>query len=253
YLTLFRPNSSRTAWLSLDEHDDQARQFWQYLIGAFEYSGLMGLEDAKKQLARETGDDLTGAITSLINALSQESEPWFLVLDDYHVIANATIHRQLAWFMDYLPPGMLVTLASRTEPPLPLARWRVRRQVQDIHPGLLAFSEEECQEFFRSTMAMELSEDDIRSICRKTEGWVAAMQLSALAGKKEAVVPGQAMGSPDSRLISDYVLTEVLEQLPEELTDFLLETACCPRLCAPLCNAVRQRQDSQEKLSSLLS
>src|SRR5690554_7461549 len=68
---------------------------------------------------------------------------------------------------------MLVTLASRTEPPLPLARWRVRRQVQDIHPGLLAFSEDECRAFFRDTMAMELSEQEIRSVCQRTEGWVA--------------------------------------------------------------------------------
>ncbi|RKR79071.1 LuxR C-terminal-related transcriptional regulator [Marinobacter nauticus] len=246
-------NSMPTAWLSLDEQDDKPRQFWQYVIGAFEHAGLIGLEDCKKLLARQDDDELTPAITGLLNVLAADGNAWSLVVDDYHVISNDTLHRQLAWFLDYLPPGILVTLASRTEPPLPLARWRVRRQVQDIHPGLLAFSEEECQEFFRSTMAMELSEDDIRSICRKTEGWVAAMQLSALAGKKEAVLPGQALSSPDSRLISDYVLTEVLEQLPEDLKDFLLETACCPRLCAPLCNAVRQRQDSQEKLSSLLS
>src|SRR5690554_3141984 len=250
-------NSSRTAWLSLDEHDDQARQFWQYLIGAFEYSGLMGLADAKKQLARETGDDLTGAITSLINALSQEREPWFLVLDDYHVIANDTIHRQLAWFVDYLPPGMLVTLASRTEPPLPLARWRVRRQVQDVHPGLLAFSEDECRSFFRETMSMDLPEQEIRAICRRTEGWVAAMQLSALSGKAGAEQRGQGSlvqpVAPEGKLISDYVLTEVLQQLPEKLTGFLLDTACCPRLCASLCNAIRERDDSQEMLTTLLA
>lgn len=250
-------NSTRTAWLSLDEHDDQPRQFWQYLIGAFEHSGLMGLEDAKKHLSREAGDDLTAAITSLINALTEEGSPWFLVLDDYHVIANDTIHRQLAWFMDYLPPGMLVTLASRTEPPLPLARWRVRRQVQDVHPGLLAFSEDECRSFFRETMAMDLPEQEIRAICRRTEGWVAAMQLSALSGKTVAGQQGQSTlthpVAPEGKLISDYVLTEVLQQLPDELTGFLLETACCPRLCASLCNSVREREDSQDMLTTLLA
>ncbi|MGB2110073.1 MAG: AAA family ATPase, partial [Marinobacter vinifirmus] len=106
-------NSHRTAWLSLDEHDNQPRQFWQYVVGAFEHAGLMGLEDIRKQLARSDGEDQTAAITGLINTLSQDNTAWFLVLDDYHEITSDTIHRQLGWFIDYLPPGMLVTLASR--------------------------------------------------------------------------------------------------------------------------------------------
>jgi len=250
-------NSTSTAWLSLDEHDDQPAQFWQYVIGAFKHAGLMGLEECEKQLARQQGDDLTAAITGLINALAEDRNPWHLVLDDYHVISNDGIHRQLAWCMDYLPTGILVTIASRTEPPLPLARWRVRRQVQDIHPGLMAFSEDECRAFFQDTMAMNLSEQEIRTICRRTEGWVAAMQLSALAGKTEALKSGhtghERIGTPDGALISDYVLTEVLHQLPDALTEFLLDTAYCPRLSSSLCNAVRQRDDSQDILTRLLS
>lgn len=250
-------NSHRTAWLSLDEHDNQPRQFWQYVVGAFEHAGLMGLEDIRKQLARSDGEDQTAAITGLINTLSQDDTAWFLVLDDYHEITSDTIHRQLGWFIDYLPPGMLVTLASRTEPPLPLARWRVRRQVQDIHPGLLAFSEDECRAFFRDTMAMELSEQEIRSVCQRTEGWVAAMQLSALSAKSGQLNLDQTSAppslNPDGRLISDYVLTEVLRQLPRELMDFLLDTACCPRLSGALCDAIRERSDSQDALTRLLA
>lgn len=250
-------NSTRTAWLSLDEHDDKPRQFWQYLIGAFEHSGLIGLDDAKKQLSQETGEDQSAAITCLINTLSKEDSPWFLVLDDYHVITSDTIHRQLAWFMDYLPQGMLVTIASRTEPPLPLARWRVRRHVQDIHPGLLAFSEDECRSFFRETMSMDLPEQEILNICRRTEGWVAAMQLSALSGKTGAEQLGQSSlanpVAPEEKLISDYVLTEVLQQLPDQLIEFLLDTSCCPRLCASLCNTIRERDDSEDMLATLLA
>lgn len=250
-------NTISTAWLSLDEFDDQPRQFWQYLIGAFKHAGLMGLEDAEKRLAQQHDDDLTATITCLINALNDNRNPWHLVLDDYHVIGTDTIHRQLAWFMDYLPPGILVTIASRTEPSMPLARWRVRRQVQDIHPGLMAFSEDECRAFFQDTMAMTLSEHDIRTIFRRTEGWVAAMQLSALSGRTAAQQPNQSrhisVAAPDGKLISDYVLTEVLEQLPSDVTDFLLDTACCPRLCSSLCNTLRDRTDSQDMLARLLA
>ncbi|KPQ30200.1 MAG: LuxR family transcriptional regulator, maltose regulon positive regulatory protein [Marinobacter excellens HL-55] len=250
-------NGTSTAWLSLDEFDDQPRQFWQYLVGAFKHAGLIGLDDAEKHLMRQQEGDLNHAISSLINALNDNNNPWQLVIDDYHVINTDAIHRQLAWFMDYLPPGILVTIASRTEPPLPLARWRVRRQVQDVHPGLMAFSEDECRAFFQDTMALNLSDQDIRTIFRRTEGWVAAMQLSALSGRTDALKSSQAhkdsIVAPDGKLISDYVLSEVLQQLPDTLTDFLLDTASCPRLCSSLCNALRQRDDSQDILQNLLS
>lgn len=248
--------SSPTAWLSLDEHDDQPRRFWQYVIGAFEYAGLPGMAQCHKLLAQEDNGDPTAVITALINELARDGSAWALVLDDYHFIQDAAIHRQLAWLIDYLPPGVLVCLASRTEPPLPLARWRVRRWVEEIHPGLLAFSEDECHQFFRDTMGLDITEEDARTICRKTEGWVAAMQLSALSGdsniSREGLAKPAGSLEVDERHISDYVLTEVLEKQPAHLADFLLETACCPRLNAPLCNSIRGRDDSQEILEELL-
>ncbi|MEC7816903.1 MAG: LuxR C-terminal-related transcriptional regulator [Pseudomonadota bacterium] len=245
------------AWLSLDDYDNQPRPFWQYVIGAFEHAGLIGLDPARQYLSREPGDDLTGTITALLNALGEDRTAWQLVLDDYHVIRDDNIHRQLAWFVDYLPAGVVVTLISRSEPPLPLARWRVRRQVRDIHPNQLAFSTDECRRFFHDTMGIPLPDADIQAICQRTEGWVAAMQLSALSGAatSDGRSPGAEPGplAPDVRLISDYVLSEVLVQLPDELTGFLLETACCSRLCAPLCDSIRERSDSQAFLEQLLA
>lgn len=246
---------SSTAWLSLDEHDNEPRRFWQYMTGAFEHSGLAGTDTCRQQLSHCSLQELEGPITALINALSSDGANWSLVLDDFHFIRNPEIQRQLAYFVDYLPPGVTLTLTSRTEASLPLARWRVRRWIEDVHPALLAFSEDECRRFFRETMEMEVSEHDIRHILQKTEGWVAAMQLSALTGATDA------SGSPtasaisvdvDERSINDYVLTEVLEQQPQAIRDFLTSTACCPRLCASLCDRVRDTSDSQTMLEQLL-
>lgn len=246
--------TSPTAWLSLDEHDDEPRRFWQYVIGAFEQAGLNGAAELRKQLAHQSDETFTEAITGLINILAQDGSEWALVLDDFHFVGNPAIHRQFAYFIDYLPPGILVTLASRTEPPLPLARWRVRRWIEDIHPGLLAFSEGECRQFFRETMGLQISDEDVHTVYHKTEGWVAAMQLSALSSTfsgKEAAKSGSQINL-DERYISDYVLSEVLEQQPRDIADFLLETACCPRLCASLCDSIRESSDSQEMLERLL-
>lgn len=245
---------STVAWLSLDEHDDDPRRFWQYMVGAFEHNGLAGLEECRQQLSHCSLQELEGPITGLINILAADGAAWSLILDDYHFIRDPQLQRQVSYFIDYLPPDILVTLASRTEPALPLSRWRVRRWVEDIHPGLLAFSEEECHQFFSDTMGLELSEQEVRKICRKTEGWVAAMQLSALSGGS---IEDQSTGTQqrvdlDERKISDYVLTEVLEQQPAPVRDFLVDTACCPRLCASLCDAVRGTTNSQVLLEQLL-
>ncbi|MDF0750416.1 LuxR C-terminal-related transcriptional regulator [Marinobacter sp. 71-i] len=247
---------STVAWLSLDEHDDDPRRFWQYVVGAFEHNGLLGLEECRLQLSHCSLQELEGPITALINVLAADGAPWTLVIDDYHFIRDPQLQRQVSYFIDYLPPDILVTLASRTEPALPLSRWRVRRWVEDIHPGLLAFSEEECQRFFHDTMGLEISEQEVRRICSKTEGWVAAMQLSALSGgsidERKPDEGGKQRIDLDERRISDYVLTEVLEQQPAPVREFLLDTACCPRLCASLCDAVRGTTNSQVLLEQLL-
>ena len=245
-----------TAWLSLDEQDDEPRRFWQYVVGAFEANGLAGLDECRQQLGHCSIQEIEGPVTALINALTADQSPWSLVLDDYHFIKDPRIQRQMAFFMDYLPPTLLVTLASRIEPALPLARWRVRRWVEDIHPALLAFSEDECRHFFHDTMGLALDEQEVQRICAKTEGWVAAMQLSALSGSPvESHKPG-ASGHQrvdiDERRISDYVLSEVLEQQPAPVRQFLLDTAFCPRLCASLCDAVREAANSQALLEQLL-
>lgn len=246
--------SGPIAWLSLDEHDDEPGRFWQYVASAFEHAGLSGLETCHKNLAGGTDDHITSAITALINRLAADGGSWNLVLDDFQFITTDQVQRQFGYFVDYLPAGVTITLASRTEPPLPLARWRVRRWVQEIHPALLAFSEDECREFFHNTMGLAISEQEVQAVCRRTEGWVAAMQLSALSGNNTATNTLHI----DERHISDYVLSEVLEKQSESIVAFLLDTACCPRLCASLCDTLRtsgsiNSTDSQQMLETLLS
>lgn len=243
------------AWLSLDENDDDPRRFWQYVTGALIHAGFAGLESCQKAFNTYASHELEGAITGLINALVDSAGDGLnLVIDDYHQIQNADIHRQLAYLIGYLPPGMTIVLASRTEPDLPIAKWRVRQWVDDIHPQLLAFSEDECRRFFNECMALDLSQSEARRIWKKTEGWVAAMQLSALSHRDGVGHEGAAAPNPvpeTTRQINDYILSEILDQQPEDVAAFLLDTACCLRLTASLCDTVRDSSDSQAMLESL--
>ncbi|MDX1633154.1 MAG: LuxR C-terminal-related transcriptional regulator [Marinobacter sp.] len=248
-----RSDGRSCAWLALDEHDDEPRRFWQYLAGAFAHAGLGGLEECRNLLNNVSVQELEGATTALINALVAEGRPRALVLDDYHLIRDPRIHRQLSFFIDYLPPNLVVFIASRVEPELPVARWRVRQWLDEIHPQLLAFSEKECQRFFEETMALPLSPEEAHRIWQTTEGWVAAMQLAALSGQKdgEAVARNQPPIAVSNRQINDYVLSEILDKQTPEIREFLLDTAGVTRLCASLANAMRERDDSQALLENL--
>ncbi|MDC0661898.1 LuxR C-terminal-related transcriptional regulator [Marinobacter sp. SS21] len=246
--------ADRVAWLALDEHDDVPRRFWHYVAGAIAHDGAEPMADVIALIQTYPDNELDGAVTALLNTLAQSPDARILVLDDFHVIKDPQILRQLAYFIDYLPPQITVTVTSRVEPALPVPRWRVRRWVCDIHPQLLAFSETECRNFFRHYMGIALSDDAIKQVWRDTEGWVAAMQLSALSGR-EMDPQSKSLSSPltvDERKISDYVLSEILDQQPTDVARFLMDTACPPRLCASLCDSIRVSQDSQHYLERLL-
>jgi len=245
------------AWLSLDEHDDDPRRFWIYVIGALEQTVLPYRDEIHHYLDAADEQHLEGAITALINALIQDS-PQFcgLILDDYHLIQDARIHRQLTFLIEHGPPALHLVLLSRTEPPLPLSKWQVKGWMNALHASELAFSETECSAFFNDYMGMALDEESIRRLWQRTEGWAAAMQLAALSGTDRN---GQGAGADviepggDSRQINDYILTEILERQPADIRDFLLQCSVCRRLCASLCNSMMAREDSQSILDRLVA
>ncbi len=245
--------TGQTAWLSLDDHDSEPRRFWQYVAGAFQHGGMKGLEDTIQQLNTVPLEEIEGPVTALINHLTTQDQPWCLLLDDFHLISHPDILRQIAYLLEYLPPNITVTIASRTEPPLPLARWRVRRWVQDILPSMLAFSEQECRHFFRDYMKTALSDEQLKDLHRKTEGWVAAMQLSVISGARPDETGRQLPVQIDEKQLNDFVLGEVLEQQSPAIRQFLLDTAFCPRLSASLCDFTRDAEDSQSLLEELLA
>jgi len=244
------------AWLSLDANDDEPHRFWQYIAGALETRGVIDLSETQDRIADLRDQELAGAITSLLNTLASNGRAITLVIDDYHLIGNNEIHRQLTYLVDYLSPNVMLVLISRTEPPLPLARWRVRQWLEEIHAADLAFSESECHHFFRDYMGMAISEDQAQRIWQRTEGWVAAMQLAGLAsgvGEDAGSVDHAISYSGDSKYVSDYVLTEILDHQSPALRQFLLDTSCCPRISGPLCDAMRQSEDSQGILEQLVT
>ena len=233
------------AWLSLDERDNDPARFLAYLAAALQAIGVDSEESA-------LGDGNTPAaieafLTALINQIDTVSGHFVLVLDDYHLITAQLVHNALTFLLDHLPDQMHLAIATRADPPLPVARLRGRGQLTELRLVDLRFTREETVAFLNQALGLALSAQDVAALASCTEGWIAGLQMAALSlqGKDDvsdasSVSRFIAAFTGSNRHILDYFLAEVLRREPEHVQGFLLQTSILERLCAPLCDAVLQ-------------
>jgi LuxR family maltose regulon positive regulatory protein len=259
--------SASFGWLALDEQDNDPLRFWGYFLSALEVQAPGPVQVARAllqgDLFRPAPVEQTLAV--LINALQLELSPLVLVLDDYHVIHDLRIHAALQSLLDQMPPMLHLAIASRTEPPLNLALLRARGQLTELHLASLSFSEAEAGAFLNSAMHLELSSAQVTLLEQRTEGWIAGLQLAAIAMQSiRQDAPLAPAGHPqlDSfiqafggshRHVLDYLSSEVLQRLPAELQDFLVQSSLLERLSGPLCNETLQRTSSHALLETIES
>ena len=179
---------------------------------------------------------MLGALLNELNALPNDL---VLVLDDYHVIDASDIHNGMVFLLDHLPPQMHLLIASRADPPLPLARLRARGELVEVRAADLRFTPAEAAAYLNEVMGLDLSARDVAALEGRTEGWIAALQLAALSMQGRDDVAGFIAGfAGDDRYIVDYLAEEVLQRQPDQVRSFLLQTSILDRLSGPLCDAV---------------
>lgn len=236
-------------WISLNESDNDPAHFWTYMIDAL--VSLAGQTDEKAQalLSFTSVESILAAVTGIAAAISQE---FMLILDDYHTIQNPQIHSAFTLLLEYLPAHMHICLASRTRPPLPLARLRAYRQLYELRPEALLFTLEEIEMFLTRTLGQELSPGQAVAIKTRTEGWVAIIYLVAiwLQEQKEGWQALERMPG-DQRYILEYLTEEVLQQQPQAVQEFLLKTSILAQFNSNLCNAVTGQSDAQVLLEQI--
>jgi len=240
------------AWLSLDEGDNDPARFLTYLIAALQ---TVAPETGKSVLAiLETPQPspTETILISLLNEITAIVDDFILVLDDYHVIDSKPVDEALTFLLEHLPPQMHLVIATREDPPLPLARLRAHSQLTELRAADLRFTSAEAAEFLNQVMSLNLSAEDIAALETRTEGWIAGLQLAALSmqGREDSASFIQAF-TGSHRFVLDYLAEEVLQRQPEPIRKFLLQTSILDRFCAALCNAVTERQDGKEILDIL--
>jgi LuxR family maltose regulon positive regulatory protein len=246
------PPSVESAWLSLDEGDNDPARFLSYIIAALRqlHDGFGAATGALLQSPEPPPSEVI--LTTLVNEIAAIPTQFVLTLDDYHTIRTPAIHQQLALLLEHQPPRMHLVLITREDPLLPVARLRARGQLLEIRQDDLRFSSQECADFFQTVMGVPVGEEDVAALERRTEGWIAGLQLAALSMHGQADLKGfvQAFAG-SSRYVLDYLIEEVYERQSAEMQDFLVKTAILDRLSGPLCDAVVERSGSQAVLEAL--
>lgn len=229
------------AWLSLDDGDNELAPFLTYLVAALQMVNAgngMGLLAA---LQSSQPPPIESILTTLINEIAAVQNNFILVLDDYHVIDSKLVDEAITFLVEHLPPQMHLVIATREDPPLPLARLRARSQLTELRTADLRFTPAEAAEFLNRAAGLTLSAEDITALESRTEGWIAGLQLAALsmqghASRDTASFIKSFTGS--HHFVLDYLVEEVLGQQSERIQTFLLRTSILDRMCAPLCDAV---------------
>ncbi|MGB5972070.1 MAG: LuxR C-terminal-related transcriptional regulator [Nodosilinea sp.] len=240
------------AWVSLDQSDNDPAIFWTYLITALQ-NVQPGLgERSLSLLLSLQPPPIESVLMTLLNELTTVEEDLVLILDDYHAIETQAIHRGIGFLLNHLPPQMHLLIASRADPPLSLARLRSHGELTELRVSDLRFTPDEAAAFLNQVMELEISAANVAALEKRTEGWIAGLQLAALSMQGRADLPGFiAAFSGDDRYILDYLVEEVLQQQPERVRRFLLQTAILGRLSSSLCDVVTDQNDGQDMLEAL--
>lgn len=245
--------SRPVAWLSLDRLDNDPLRFWSAIVAALCTSfPTVGNATMAQMQAAPQPPQMAPFLTTLINNVASAGEEITIILDDYHVIDELSIHASLRYLIEHAPANLHLVLSTRIDPPLALSRLRACGQLVELRDADLCVSEREAVSFLQHIMRAQLSIEDSRRLAQRTEGWLAGLQLAALSlGGRDDAAAWVVAFTGSQRLILDYVQDEVLAQQSPAIRRFLLRVCILPRMNAALCQAVTGNRASGEMLVAL--
>lgn len=245
-------------WVWLERAEDDPTRFWRHVLHAMS-AAVPAAGRAALSILETAGADIDrDVLPALVNSLAAATTPpCLLVLDDFHAVHSAEVHRQLSRLLEHRPAALHLLLLTRSDPPLTTGRLRLRGELVEIRSGDLHFTVSEAGELMRGRLGADLDDGDLHRLVERTEGWAAGLHLVAL--RLAGLSPGDRNGAPAfiarftgaDRHVVDYLGEEVLAGLEPSTLGFLLRTAVLTRLCAPLCAAVTGRSDSARVLDEI--
>ncbi len=240
------------AWFALDAGDNDPVRFFSYVIEAIR-SLAPTVGTRSLEILRAPGASLTDdVLPPLLVEIEALPRPSVLVIDDYHLIDSPEVHEATGALLEHLPPILEIAISSRTEPPLPLARFRGRGQLVEVSSRELRFNAAEAEALLNGSQDLGLDSTEIELLLTRTEGWPVGLYLAALSlrGRADAREFIKDFAGDDRHLV-DYLTAEVLAGQSDEIRQFLLVTSLLERFNPALCDAVTQTGRSAQVLRSI--
>jgi LuxR family maltose regulon positive regulatory protein len=228
-------SARRVAWITLGADEGQPTMFAALLAAAAQQAGVpLDWQTPSVLSEREP----RGTIAMTLNAVAATEEPLTLLLDGYEAVRNPATHDLLAFLLEHAPPSMRLIVASRGEPPLPLALLRARRQLAELRADDLRWNIAEAGSYLNGMRGLGLAPAQVGELLRRTEGWPTGLQLAALALEERSTgLEGDPGFDGSHRFVADYLVAEVLERQSEPLRSFLLHSAAFDELSPALLEA----------------
>jgi LuxR family maltose regulon positive regulatory protein len=238
-------------WLSLDSSENDPKRFWTCVIAALRKANPSAAHDAYELL--QLGADLAQVVLpTLLNELAALGEQIVLILDDYHVVNNRTVHELVTFVLERMPATLRLVVATRVDPLLPLARLRARGDLLEVRTDDLRFAAGEAMDLLTGVVGLDLTTKEVELLLRRTEGWAAGLYLAALSLDRRVDAVGfVATFAGDNRHIVDYLIAEVLAGQSAGRRAFLLRTSVLDRLNGSLCDAMLEAADSAAVLQEM--
>jgi LuxR family maltose regulon positive regulatory protein len=250
------PARWQNLWLGLSHRDSDPGRFLERLLSGLQQFfpqlggqalGLLKMRQRHQPFAFE--EWLDGLLDELAMHLML-SKPLLLVLDDYHLVQGPVLDRCLQFLLNHLPAGMNILVTSRQRPEWHLARLRLSRQLLELSEQDLRLTDDESLAVL-DQQRNSLSEEALRVLLQRSEGWVAGLRFWLLAAHEAGSNALTQELNGGEGLIRDYLLEEVIDCLPADVQAFLYETACLERFSSALCDAARDSHDSVQMLEYL--
>jgi len=247
----YATTASALAWVTLDAGDNEPARFWTYVATAVDRV-RNGLGRRALHRLRSQAMAIDVAVDEIMNGVAEYGQPLTLVLDDLQTVTDRDCIASLEYAIERLPVNARLILLTRVDPTLELARLRGRGALAEVRASDLAFTAAEARELLVDRAGLELDDDQIGILLRRTEGWPAALFLAALwlqavNDRDRAVLE---FGG-DNRYVAEYLSQEVLAALDSDHRSLLLRAAVLGNFTAELCDAVLGRSDSAALLSHL--
>jgi LuxR family maltose regulon positive regulatory protein len=238
------------AWLTLDKADNDPVVLWSYLLEALRRA-CPTMDESIFRAAVVAPMIVDVLLPRLVNALA--TQPLMtLILEDFHELTDGPARDSVTRLIGHAPRNVRIVLSTRKEPDLPLATMRARGELNELRADDLRFTLDEAEEFLNGREELGLTAQDVALLVERTAGWPAGLYLAALSLRAVQDRHRQvARFTASNRHVIDYLEAEVLAAHDPADLELLIRSSVLDRITGPVCDALLDRQNSDEALRRL--